>query len=403
MIQQGQVFKLKAKAADGQPLWAYRYRLEGRGSARPQVGGFASRADALKALDKVLERLGPGGRAATITLAELVDEYLEMHQAERVTIAKLRWLLGKATAALGDLRLAELSPKDVYAWRLTIPEGHRFEATQALRQVLNRAVAWGLIDYNPAKRGVPNPTRRSKEKRPFESWQQLEAVADRLGPVYGPMIVFAAATGLRPSELFALEQRDLDRALGVVYVRRAYANGRIKHTKTRLSTRAVPLQAVALAALERLPPPQCSLLFPNSCGRHIDFRSFGRRHWKTAQIAAGIEPLRHLYDLRHTYATFALRAGVSVFAVSRFMGSSIAMIDRHYGHLARDSREHAVSLLDALALERAVDAGWTSHRNRAKPLASSSSGPRRKRSQLAVDAPWTSHLVLVAPPDTERT
>ena len=42
MIQQGQVFKLKAKGADGQPLWAYRYRLEGRGSARPQVSGFAS-------------------------------------------------------------------------------------------------------------------------------------------------------------------------------------------------------------------------------------------------------------------------------------------------------------------------------------------------------------------------
>ena len=64
--------------------------------------------------------------------------------------------------------------------------------------------------------------------------------------------------------------------------------------------------------------------------------------------------------MRHTYATFALRAGVPVFAVSRFIGSSIAMIDRHYGHLARDSREHAVALLDALALERAVDAGWTS-------------------------------------------
>ena len=165
MIQQGQVFKLKAKAADGQPLWAYRYRLEGRGSVRPQVGGFASRAKALEALEKVLERLGPGGRAGTITLGELVEEYLEMHQAEQVTIAKLRWLLGKATAAFGEVRLAELSPKDIYAWRLTIPEGHRFEATQALRQVLNRAVTWGLIDYNPAKRGVPNPMRRSKEKR----------------------------------------------------------------------------------------------------------------------------------------------------------------------------------------------------------------------------------------------
>src|SRR5713226_2378433 len=182
MVQQGQVFKLKAKGANGQALWAYRYRLEGRGSARPQVGGFASRAEAKNALQKVVERLGPAGRGASMTLAELVDEYLEMHQAEQVTIAKLRWLLGKATAVLGEARLAELSPKEVYAWRLALPGGHRFEATEALRQVLNRAVAWGLIDYNPAKRGVPNPVRRSKEKRPFESWQQLEAVAARLGP-----------------------------------------------------------------------------------------------------------------------------------------------------------------------------------------------------------------------------
>jgi hypothetical protein len=59
VIQQGQVFKLKTKGADGQPLWAYRYRL-GRGSARPQAGGFATRADALKALEKVLARLRPG-------------------------------------------------------------------------------------------------------------------------------------------------------------------------------------------------------------------------------------------------------------------------------------------------------------------------------------------------------
>lgn len=58
----------------------------------------------------------------------------------------------------------------------------------------------------------------------------------------------------------------------------------------------------------------------------------------------------------HTYAIFALRAGIPVFAVSRFRGTSIAMIGRHYGHLANDSRDHAVGLLDAPAFERAVDA-----------------------------------------------
>ncbi len=179
-------------------------------------------------------------------------------------------------------------------------------------------------------------------------------------------------------------------------MRRAYANGRLKHTKTRLSTRAVPLQAIALEALDRLPLSESPLLFPNSRGGYIDFRSFGRRHWKPGQVAAGVDPLRHLYDLRHTYATFALRAGVSVFAVSRFMGSSIAMIDRHYGHLARDSREHAVSLLDALAIERAVDVGWTSQPMRAKPLNNGDSRPRRKRSRRAVDARWTPRREAVA-------
>ena len=113
MIQQGQVFKLKTKGIDGQPLWAYRYRLEGRSSERPQVGGFATRAEAEKALRKVLDRLGPGGGRATITLAEFGAEYLEMHQAAPVTITKLRWVLGKATAEFGEKRLADLTPRDV--------------------------------------------------------------------------------------------------------------------------------------------------------------------------------------------------------------------------------------------------------------------------------------------------
>ncbi len=72
MVQQGQVFKLKAKRPDGQPLGAYRYRLEGRGSERPQVGGFATRTAAEKALRKVIDRLGPDGGRATITLADRV-------------------------------------------------------------------------------------------------------------------------------------------------------------------------------------------------------------------------------------------------------------------------------------------------------------------------------------------
>jgi hypothetical protein len=104
-------------------LWAYRYRVAGRGSARLQVGGFGSRAEAQRALQNRLARLVPGGRSASMTLGEWVAEYLEAHQGERVTVAKLHELLGKATAELGEVRLAELSPQQVCAWRLRVPKG----------------------------------------------------------------------------------------------------------------------------------------------------------------------------------------------------------------------------------------------------------------------------------------
>ena len=67
--------------------------------------------------------------------------------------------------------------------------------------------------------------------------------------------------------------------------------------------------------------------------------------------------------MRHTFTTEALAAGVSTFELSRVMGTLIAMIDRHYGHLARDGREHAIRLLDAHAAERrtaTVDTGGRS-------------------------------------------
>jgi integrase len=248
---------------------------------------------------------------------------------------------------------------------MKLSPGYRFEATQALRQVLSRAVVWGMIDINPAKVGVDNPTPRRKEQRPFESWAEVEAVAARLGKRYGPMILFAAATGLRPAEWIALEKRDIDREERVVYVRRSFTRGALKLPKTEASQRAVPLQARALDALDRASPSQESeLVSPGERGGYLDVHHFRPYQWRPAQWAAGIDPLRRVYDLRHTFATFALRAGISTFDLSRYMGASLTMIDRHYGHLARDGREHAIRLLDKLSSEQRppwtlVDARWT--------------------------------------------
>jgi integrase len=361
MVQQGQIFELNSKRGDGQTLWAYRYRTGGRSSKRIQSGGFASEQDARAALERALEgRRREQGKARMLTLAEFVEQYLAQHEASPVTLQKLGWLLTHAVAAFGERRLDELRPHEIAAWRMTIRPGYRFEATQALRQVLQRAVAWRMLDINPAKLGVENPQRRPTEKRPFESWGDVEAVAARLRGCLGPMVIFAAATGLRPGEWVALEQRDVDRPARVVYVRRSFGKGRLKCTKTETSVRAVPLQAIALAALDQLPSRAPNeLLFPAITGGYLDLHNFRNRDWKPAQLAAGIEPFRRIYDLRHTFATFALRAGISTFDLSRYMGASLTMIDRHYGHLARDGREHAIRLLDSYS-SCAVDVGGRS-------------------------------------------
>src|SRR5436190_14807375 len=84
-------------------------------------GGFMSERDAGEALERALERLRrANGTASTLTLAELVDEYLAQHDAQPETITKLHWLLAKAVSAFGDRRLGLLRPQEIAAWRMTI-------------------------------------------------------------------------------------------------------------------------------------------------------------------------------------------------------------------------------------------------------------------------------------------
>jgi hypothetical protein len=74
MSQQGQLFRLKRTGRDGEPLWAFRYRVGGRDAKRVQRGGFASEQDAAEALGRELERLRRERRVLrSLTLAELVD------------------------------------------------------------------------------------------------------------------------------------------------------------------------------------------------------------------------------------------------------------------------------------------------------------------------------------------
>jgi integrase len=165
-----------------------------------------------------------------LTLAELVDLYLECHAAtvRPRTIGALRWRLGIAMAAFGDVPLRDLERMsgEIASWRATLPERSRFAITAALRQALGAAVRWGYMGANPAKQAGRNPQPPPRPVRAF-TVVELDAIRAELSPAYLALPTFVAATGLRPEEWQALERRDVDSQARIVNVVRTISGGEI--------------------------------------------------------------------------------------------------------------------------------------------------------------------------------
>lgn len=336
--QRGQIFRQKSG------LWAIRHYDANGG--RHQRTGFRTKGEAREVLEEALRqvRLGPLHRPK-VTLRQLTDAYVEQHDAAPSTLDCISKNMRPALEHFGDLPIGSLKVHQIGAWRASLPPGKRYRSHRALRQVLQAAVRWRWIEDNPATL-VKNPMPKPGEIHPFDSWDEIDAIADELDDVSGPMVMFLAGTGSRPEEAFGAEWPDVDLERRVFMVRRGFAKGRLKdYGKTMGSRRAVPLRARVVTALERLPHRR-GILFPSPEGSRIDINNWRSRSWTPSLAAAGVQH-RRIYDLRHTYASWSLAAGIDIFTLARRMGTSVKMIDQTYGHLITGADIRERELLDA--------------------------------------------------------
>lgn len=180
---------------------------------------------------------------------------------------------------------------------------------------------------------------------------------DRLEALY----VVTLALGLRRGEILGLKWSDLDQKKSTLTIRRtlkrergALVFGDVKTSKSRRSAH-VPVALMdtlkahkSRQATERLKAGEIwrdsGLMFATEIGTPIDPRNFYRRFVRVCE-RAGIGKLRP-HELRHSYATLMLAAGIPIEVVSAQLGhASIRITADTYAHVGEAQREIATEAM----------------------------------------------------------
>ncbi|POQ03660.1 tyrosine-type recombinase/integrase [Pseudomonas syringae] len=262
--------------------------------------------------------------------------------------------------ALGDHMVVDLKRKDVRDWLSTLEVSNKTLSNiqSCLRSALTDAAEEELIEVNPlagwtySRKEAP---AKDDDVDPFSPEEQ-QAVLAALNGQARNMMQFALWTGLRTSELVALNWGDIDWLREEVIVSRAMtqaAKGEAEVTKTAAGRRAVKLLRPAMEALTA----QKTHTFladaevfqnPRTFARWTGDGPIRKTMWVPAMKKAGVR-YRRPYQTRHTYASMMLSAGEHPMWVAKQMGhTDWTMIARVYGRWMPSADEKAGTKAESL-------------------------------------------------------
>jgi integrase len=213
-----------------------------------------------------------------------------------------------------------------------------------MRSALQDATDDELIDANPlagytySRAERPVDGQANDEIDPLSPVEQA-AVLSKLSISNRNMVQFALWTGVRTSELIALNWADIDFVGGYVRIRRALtreAKGTAEFPKTAAGRRDIRLLAPAAEALNAQKPMTFlqeldGPVFTTRTGERFTGSHQVWRIWQVALKRAGVR-YRNPYQTRHTYASMMLSAGEHPMWVAKQMGhADWTMIARVYG------------------------------------------------------------------------
>lgn len=254
---------------------------------------------------------------------------------------------------LGQIYLADLRKSHVREMceKMTASNKRMANIQSPLRIAMKDAVDDELIETNPlfgwkyARKEAP---KAKDDVDPFSADEQAAILNACKDPQHHNLFQFAFWTGLRTSELIAIEWGDVDWIRGVIRITRAITqvSDEAEITKTKRGTRDVKLLSPALEALNA--QKQFSFLAngaiflnPRTSEPWQGDQPIRQGAWMPILRRAGVR-YRRPYQTRHTYASMMLTAGESATWLANQMGhSDTTMIFRIYGRWIPDATPEA--------------------------------------------------------------
>jgi integrase len=300
---------------------------------------------------------------STLKLREFLLNYIKTlaGQIQPETIKEYEQCAEIVAAGLHDPPLEKATRAAFRTWisKQALSKNRIDNLLTPVRGAFRQALEDGTLNKNPLEgfqvRRIKTDTE--KEIDPFTP-QEVEALGRTKN---GKLWTFWAWSGLRSGEIIGLLWRDVDDKSESVTVRRAVRRGREKTPKTGAGIRVLRLLAPAVDALCAIRPSGDDNgdlpVFKNpntNAGWHEAKalnRAFARDCIKTKVRR------RYVYQLRHTFATWALSSGENPAWIAKQMGhSDTAMLYKHYGKW--------MPQLDPKAGSRMLDAAQSKARNR---------------------------------------
>lgn len=290
--------------------------------------GHQSKQDAQKAR---LRLITAGKQPESVTVREWAETWTTDPAYVRPAESTRRWYaerMKRLVAELGSKPLTEVTRADARAFCAKFPNCRK--PANALFSDAVRDGVGGLTQSPFEGLKMPKQPGRSGDRIEVLTGQQVDRLVDLSAEihgdyglnVFGPMVRFAANTGLRPGELYALEWPDVLWRERVVWVRRQYRSGTgelVEYTKNRRERR-IALLPGARDALLRVPPlkEQGGPVFYTARGHTFALHNLSY-YWRPVREAFG-RPDMDFYELRHYFGTMLARAGVSPYDIAAQLG-----------------------------------------------------------------------------------